>query len=376
MTAVEMTQDSESEQDGEMDSSHGLFDASPEHGVANDSALASMLVSSQMPYASAGVYPSQAGLSNGGGKMIPGGLGHSRRRYRGFRAQWVHEFEWIIYDSETYKVHCRICKFGGATVDFAQGKDKPNGGWRREYLMRHMRDFRHTAALEKIGGELPFMPPGERGLNGCVGSCTSPMFAVVDSKGMPLPEPKLIDTQGSHTSQPVVAEPQHAQPLFPDRPSSRHVLVVDPRTSQNLFMEPRMDPLFPPEGEQEPLASTSAHPEGQPSDPESETKVAKVVLHKLLNKYQLVPKQVQGKKSVFISNFDCSTPFVGGSRNVSSCRWLFVTGGTVWSLNPRDLRLPSLGPPPPPSETKFIACRLGCIYTVKIKNPTKFAHFR
>ena len=61
---------------------------------------------------------------------------HKRRQ---FLQQWLTLYPWLTVEGtgEDITVYCQDCKRAKLSNEFAKGKKRPSGGWKKEYLQRH-----------------------------------------------------------------------------------------------------------------------------------------------------------------------------------------------------------------------------------------------
>ena len=62
----------------------------------------------------------------------------SQRQQRKFLMRWKLISPWIeVEDGGNDKLYCRECRSAKLKNAFAVGKNRPSGGWKKEYLQRH-----------------------------------------------------------------------------------------------------------------------------------------------------------------------------------------------------------------------------------------------
>ena len=67
------------------------------------------------------------------------------RQQRKFLMRWKLLFPWVDFDGEeNEKLYCLECRGAGLKNPFAVGKERPLGGWKKEYLQRHANSNDHT----------------------------------------------------------------------------------------------------------------------------------------------------------------------------------------------------------------------------------------
>ena len=78
------------------------------------------------------------------------------RQQRKFLLRWKLLFPWVDFEDggqESEKLYCRECRSANLQNAFAVGKDRPLGGWKKEYLQRHAISNDHvkyaSAAFQK-----------------------------------------------------------------------------------------------------------------------------------------------------------------------------------------------------------------------------------
>ena len=72
---------------------------------------------------------------------------HDRQQSRKFLMRWKLLFPWVDFEDggqQCEKLFCRDCRSAKLKNAFAGGKDRPLGGWKKEYLQRHAVSNNHV----------------------------------------------------------------------------------------------------------------------------------------------------------------------------------------------------------------------------------------
>ncbi len=65
-------------------------------------------------------------------------------------------FPWILHDQETGAVVCDLCKKGGVRSEWANGKELPRQGWKKDAFVRHSRSKEHQQAAKTRKAQTDF----------------------------------------------------------------------------------------------------------------------------------------------------------------------------------------------------------------------------
>jgi hypothetical protein len=71
---------------------------------------------------------------------------------RQFLHQWLTIYPWLIMEGtgENITLYCRDCKQAKLSNEFAKGKTRPSGGWKKEYLQRHCDSNQHRTQAPEV----------------------------------------------------------------------------------------------------------------------------------------------------------------------------------------------------------------------------------